>query len=222
MVERIVTGFLNTNSYLFSHWKKGCVIVDPGGNADDIISNIHMKNFTPYAIICTHGHFDHVGAVGQLQAHYLTNGHYVPVYIHEADKDFLGAQAKETHIRNFDSLGIEYNSVFHGFLETLPEPDELLKEGDTILDTDLKVIHTPGHTPGGISLYSEKDMVLFSGDTLFFEGIGRCDLPGGDQNLLLKHIREKLFTLPDETKVFPGHGPFTSIEREKNHNPFLL
>jgi glyoxylase-like metal-dependent hydrolase (beta-lactamase superfamily II) len=221
MVERIVTGFLNTNTYLFSHWKKGCVVIDPGGNVEDIIGRIQMKNFTPYAIICTHGHFDHIGAVGQLQSHFLSRDIYVPVYVHAKDKGFLGPHAKDTHVSNFASLGIEYNSLFHGFLDSLPEPDDFLQEGDTILDTDLSVIHTPGHTPGGISLYSEKDGVLFSGDALFFEGIGRCDLPGGDQELLLQNIKEKLLTLPLETRVFPGHGPFTTIEREKHNNPFL-
>jgi glyoxylase-like metal-dependent hydrolase (beta-lactamase superfamily II) len=221
MVERIVTGFLNTNTYLYSHWKKGCIIIDPGGSAEDIIQHIQTKNFTPYAIICTHGHFDHVAAVGQLHTHYLQQDIELPVYIHAGDRDFLGSASKETHVRNFAYLGIEYNALFHGSLENLPEPDHLLEEGETLLDTDLAVIHTPGHTPGGISLYSEKDRILFSGDALFFEGIGRCDLPGGDQEQLLQNIREKLFTLPGETRVFPGHGPFTTIEREKNHNPFL-
>jgi glyoxylase-like metal-dependent hydrolase (beta-lactamase superfamily II) len=221
MVERIVTGFLNTNTYLFSRWKKGCLIIDPGGNAEDIVNHIQIKNFTPYAIILTHGHFDHVGAVGQLQAHYLSQDVRLPVYIHEGDREFLGSSAREAHTRNFAYLGIEYNALFHGSLESLPEPDHLLEEGERLLDTDLQVIHTPGHTSGGISLYSEKDKILFSGDSLFFEGIGRCDLPGGDQEQLLHNIREKLFTLPGETRVFPGHGPFTSIEREKHNNPFL-
>ncbi|HKK64272.1 MAG TPA: MBL fold metallo-hydrolase, partial [Clostridia bacterium] len=117
--------------------------------------------------------------------------------------------------------GAEFHPLFHSFLENLPEADVLLEEEQFILDTDLQVIHTPGHTPGGISIYSESDLILFSGDTLFFEGVGRTDLPGGDSDQLRSSILDKLFTLPDETRVFPGHGPFTTIEREKNHNPFL-
>jgi glyoxylase-like metal-dependent hydrolase (beta-lactamase superfamily II) len=125
-------------------------------------------------------------------------------------------------MQDISMLGVEFHSLFHGFLQNLPQYDYLLEEGDTILDTDLTVIHTPGHTPGGISIYSESDLILFSGDTLFFEGVGRTDLPGGNTDLLLQSIREKLFSLPEDTRVFPGHGPYTTIEREKNHNPFLV
>ncbi len=221
MVERIVTGFLNTNTYIYSQWKKSCIIIDPGGNHEDIITQLQKKNFTPLAIVCSHGHFDHLAAVSALIDHYRTQEVEVPIYIHEEDADYLGASAEKTHLENFRSLGIEYDPIFHGYLGSLPEPNTLLKEGDTILDTDITVIHTPGHTAGGISLYSEKDMILFSGDTLFFEGVGRTDLPGGDMNLLVDSIRTKLFTLPEATRVFPGHGPFTTIEREKNHNPFV-
>lgn len=222
MVERIVTGFLNTNTYLYSRWRKGCIIIDPGGNYEEIINRLQKKNFTPHAIVCTHGHFDHVAAVGQIVSHFAEQDVHVPVYIHEADGKYLGAEAKKTHLENFRMLGIEYNSVFHGFLEHLPEPETYLSEGDTLLDTDLTVLHTPGHTPGGISLYSPGELILFSGDTLFFEGIGRTDLPNGDMEQLVDGIRTKLLTLPEETRVFPGHGPFSTIERERDHNPFVM
>lgn len=222
MVDRIVTGFLNTNTYLFSHWKKGCVIIDPAGSIEEIISHIEIKNFRPLAIICTHGHFDHIAGISQLKHHYENEGIEIPIYIHPLDSDYVSPAGYERHMQDISMLGVEFHSLFHGFLQNLPQYDHLLEEGDTILDTDLTVIHTPGHTPGGISIYSESDLILFSGDTLFFEGVGRTDLPGGDTELLLQSIREKLFSLPEDTRVFPGHGPYTTIEREKNHNPFLF
>lgn len=220
MVDRIVTGFLNTNTYLYSHWKKGCIIIDPAGNVEEIITHIEIKNFRPLAIICTHGHFDHIAGISQLKAHYEAEGIEIPIYIHPGDSGYLGKEGKNLHLRDISNLGAEYNSLFHSFLENLPDYDFLLEENDTILDTDLTVLHTPGHTPGGISIYSESDLILFSGDTLFFEGVGRTDLPGGDMEQLLTSIREKLYVLPEDTRVFPGHGPYTTIEREKNHNPF--
>jgi len=222
MVDRIVTGFLNTNTYLFSHWKKGCIIIDPAGSTEEIISHIEVKNFRPLAIICTHGHFDHIAGIPQLKEHYQQEGIEIPVYIHAQDSDYLSPAGYERHLRDISNLGVEFHSLFHGFLNNPPMYDHLLEEGDTILDTDLTVIHTPGHTPGGISIYSEADQLLFSGDALFFEGIGRTDLPGGNGELLLQSIRDKLFQLPEETRVFPGHGPYTTIEREKNHNPFIV
>jgi glyoxylase-like metal-dependent hydrolase (beta-lactamase superfamily II) len=221
MVDRIITGFLNTNTYLFSHWKKGCIVIDPAGNVDEIINHIEMKNFRPLAIICTHGHFDHIAGISQLKAHYESEGLKIPIYIHSADSGYLGKEGRERHLRDINTLGAEYHSLFHSFLENLPDYDFLLEENDRILDTDLTVLHTPGHTPGSISIYSESDFILFSGDTLFFEGIGRTDLPGGNMEQLLTSIREKLYVLPEDTRVFPGHGPYTSIEREKSHNPFV-
>ncbi len=221
MVERIVTGFLNTNTYLYSQWKKNCIIIDPGGDHEEIISQLQKKNFTPLAIVCTHGHFDHLAALAQLIEHYRRQDIHIPVYIHENDAMFLGESARESHLENFRSLGIDYDPLFHGYLDQLPEAEDFLREGETLLDTEIEILHTPGHTPGGVSLYLEKDLILFSGDTLFFEGVGRTDLPRGDTAELIKSIQTKLFTLPEDTRVFPGHGPFTTIEREKNHNPFV-
>jgi glyoxylase-like metal-dependent hydrolase (beta-lactamase superfamily II) len=156
-----------------------------------------------------------------LKAHYESEGLKIPIYIHSADSGYLGKEGRERHLRDINTLGAEYHSLFHSFLENLPDYDFLLEENDRILDTDLTVLHTPGHTPGSISIYSESDFILFSGDTLFFEGIGRTDLPGGNMEQLLTSIREKLYVLPEDTRVFPGHGPYTSIEREKSHNPFV-
>jgi hydroxyacylglutathione hydrolase len=221
MVERIVTGLLNTNTYIYSQWKKNCLIIDPGGNFDEIIGQLQKKNFTPLAIVLTHGHFDHLAEVGKLCKHFAAKDVHVPVYIHEKDAAFIGKNAAEAHMKNFDALGIAYNSVLHGFLGSLPEAEGYLREGDTILETDITVLHTPGHTPGSVSLYSARDLILFSGDTLFFEGVGRTDLPRGNHRDIISSICSKLFSLPDETRVFPGHGPFSTIEREKNHNPFV-
>jgi glyoxylase-like metal-dependent hydrolase (beta-lactamase superfamily II) len=105
--------------------------------------------------------------------------------------------------------------------EATPEPDILLKEGDDVFKSGLKVIETPGHTLGSISLYCKKEAILFTGDTLFFEGIGRADLPGGNEKALVKSLREKLMVLPHETNVYPGHGPVTTLEREIKGNPYL-
>ncbi|MDZ7792779.1 MAG: MBL fold metallo-hydrolase [Spirochaetia bacterium] len=162
MVDRIVTGLMNTNTYLFSHWKKGCIIIDPAGNVDEIISHIEIKNFTPLAIICTHGHFDHIAAIAQLRDYFQPKDVELPIYIHSFDSNYFGENGREQHLQDLSQLGAEFHPLFHSFLENLPEADILLEEGQLILDTDLQVIHTPGHTPGGISIYSESDLILSS------------------------------------------------------------
>ena len=118
-------------------------------------------------------------------------------------------------------LGLDPEKADNNLFADLPQPTILLEAADVIFDTGLVVIETPGHTHGSICLYSERDKLLFSGDTLFFQGIGRADLPGGNETMLMESIHDKIMTLPPETRVFPGHGVPTSIEREQKGNPFL-
>ena len=221
MVDRIVVGIFNTNSYLFSEWKKECIIIDPGGDSKNIISNMSQKNLVPRGIVCTHGHIDHIMAIRSIQKHFGSLGLTVPLAVHELDMQYFGPKAGKIHKESFNGISVNLMVELNMEINGIPLPDIILQEGDTLWGSDLTVIHTPGHSPGGISLYSESQNFLFSGDTLFFEGIGRTDLPGGDLEKLMDSIHRKLLTLPDVTRVFPGHGPFSSIERERKHNPFI-
>lgn len=221
MVERIIVGPLSTNCYIYSRWKKECIIIDPGGEPDKIIAHMVEKNLTPRGIILTHGHLDHVSAIGKILDHYLDRDVLIKIAAHGEERVFFGPESREVHQAGFLEMGSQAQALFEEMYHPVPDIDILLHEGEQIFDCDLQVLHTPGHTPGGISLFSEESGELFSGDTLFFEGIGRTDLPGGDQHVLLQSISDKLLSLPDSTRVFPGHGPITTIERERSHNPFL-
>lgn len=221
MVERIIVGYLNTNCYLYSRWKKACIIIDPGGDPDVIISHMRSKNLKPLGIVLTHGHLDHISALGAIIRHFTDLDIPLKIAAHQEDSHYFGFSAKQVHEENFSSMGPQGISLFEEMFRPVPDLDIVLKEGDTVFDSDLKVIHTPGHTPGGISLYSEESGMLFSGDTLFFEGVGRTDMSGGDHTALLSSIQDKLLALPDTTRVFPGHGPLTSIERERGYNPHI-
>jgi glyoxylase-like metal-dependent hydrolase (beta-lactamase superfamily II) len=121
----------------------------------------------------------------------------------------------------FETLDEETKNAFEEALEALPEADEHFADGDQILDTDLQVLHGPGHTPGSVCFYSEERSALFSGDTLFFKSIGATDIPDGSSEQLLQSIKQKIFPLPPETRLFPGHGPLSTVEREKSNNPAL-
>ena len=219
MLERIVVGPMDTNCYIFSNGKKECIIIDPGGDEERIISNINMLKMIPTAIVLTHGHIDHTASVGKLRSLYQKEEIEVKIAIHKADKEFLGNDAEKTNLETLINLG--FDGDFEGLFFDLPAADIILKEGDAICNTGLTVLETPGHTRGSISLYSEKDGLVFSGDTLFFQGIGRADLPGSNEQQLFNSIRTKLLTLPGETRVYPGHGLATTIEREMIGNPFI-
>ncbi len=222
MVERIIVGPMNTNSYIFSAWKKECIIIDPGGDIDTLVSRMNIKNLKPRGIVCTHGHLDHTAAAGLLKSFYMEKGIDLKIAVHDADSRFFGESAKEEHRKSFSGLGFDIDDLLESIFSPIPEADIIIENGDPLFDSDLFSIHTPGHTPGSISLYSESQKLLFSGDTLFFEGIGRTDLPGGSGETLLESITSKLLILPDATMVFPGHGPITNIEREKKYNPYLV
>jgi hydroxyacylglutathione hydrolase len=221
MVERVVVGAWKTNCYIFSSTKKECIIIDPGGDEAEIASRVDVLNMVPVGIALTHGHVDHVAALARLRENYSRRGYPLPVAINPADRKFLGTGGMETHRESLEVLGLDEMSFFGVDPAELPRADVRLREGDRVFDMDLLVIETPGHTPGSVCFYAEKEGILFSGDTLFFDGVGRTDLPGGSEKKLKESIQKKIAVLPPETRVFPGHGPFTTVEREKRGNAFF-
>lgn len=179
-------------------------IVDPGAEALFLSAQLTKMKLPPAGILLTHAHFDHIGAINELQQRYGA----IPVCLGEKDIPVL------TH--PYNQLPPEYPAI------TLPENLIGLKDGETVAGLkSVKVISTPGHTPGGVSYYFDDDKLLLSGDTLFAGSVGRTDFPGGDMGTLMASL-EKLKALPSDTVVIPGHGPFTTIGDEKTSNPFLF
>ncbi len=217
MVERVIVGPAKTNCYIYSSSKKECIVIDPGWDEKEIASRVDVLNMVPVGIALTHGHVDHVAALGRLKTLYEERGYSLTVAIHVSDRKFLGPKAEVAH---GEYMGAEDIALWGDLLQ-LPKPDVKLKEGEKVLDTDLVVIETPGHTPGSVCFYSEREGILLSGDTLFFESAGRTDLKGGSEKKLRDSIQKKIMILPQETRVFPGHGPFTTIEREKRGNSYF-
>ncbi len=222
MVERIIVGPLYTNTYILSTGKKECLLIDPGAEADKICARLESLNLIPQAILCTHGHLDHTAAAPRIQNHYLTEReHSVPIGIHPGDVRFFGADAVRHHHDCFTPLGRQAVAVFEQLRDGIPTASFEIKIGEPIFESDLVALETPGHTPGSICFYSETRAVVFSGDTLLFKSVGRTDLGESSADDLVKSISSQLFALPPETRLFPGHGPFSSIEREKRNNPLL-
>ncbi|MCJ7610710.1 MAG: MBL fold metallo-hydrolase [Candidatus Aminicenantes bacterium] len=200
----VVVGALETNCYLvYCPETLDCAIVDPGAAPERIIAAVAERELKPIAILNTHGHIDHIGSNREMK-----NKYRVPLRIHKADGPMLA------HIQSVEL------SLLLGAEES-PPADSYLKEGEavTIGRCSLAVIHTPGHSPGSVSLLA--DSFLLSGDTLFCGGVGRTDLPGGSFRDLEDSIRRKLLTLSDDLLVLPGHGPRTTIGQEKDTNPFI-
>ena len=218
MVERVVVGPWKTNCYIYSSTKKECIIIDPGGSEAEIAARVDVLNMVPVGIALTHGHVDHVAALAKLRAGYGSRGYPLPIAVHPADRKFLGTGGRETHRESLEFLGLDEQNFFGVDPAELPKADVRLKEGDHLFNMDIVVMETPGHTPGSVCFYAEKEGILFSGDTLFFDGVGRTDLPGGSDKKLRESISKKIGALPPETRVFPGHGPFTSVERERRGN----
>jgi hydroxyacylglutathione hydrolase len=202
--EMIVVGALETNCYLVYCEKTfDCAVVDPGADPEKIIRKINDLGLKPVILINTHGHVDHVGANKDIKEEYD-----IPLCIHSSDSRML------------DNILASAMGLFLGAKKS-PKPDRYLEDGEIVPigQYHLKVIHTPGHSPGSISLSG--DGFLLSGDLLFCGGVGRTDLPGGSWSVLEDSIRNRIFPFPDGTIVLPGHGPLTSVGQEKIANPFI-
>jgi glyoxylase-like metal-dependent hydrolase (beta-lactamase superfamily II) len=204
ILKKLLVGPLGVNCYILGDEKtREAIVIDPGGNAHAILASIQKHQLKVNAIVNTHAHFDHVGALHALRAE---TG--APFILHEDEVAML--------------RGAQSSAAMYG-LSIPPQaaPDRTVRDGDRIEcgDIALTVLHTPGHTPGGICLLQAKN--VFVGDTLFQGGIGRTDFPGGDYMTLMTSIRDKLLPLPDDTIVYPGHGAQTTIGEEKLLNMFL-
>lgn len=206
IIERLVVGALQTNCYIVGDELTGeSIVIDPGGDADLILKAVQRLKVKVKLVVNTHGHFDHIMANGDVM-----EAAGAPLAIHPNDANML-----TNPLRSF--------ALFVGKIRPSPPATVWLEEGSTVEvgAITLEVLHTPGHSAGSISLWCASENAVFSGDALFNLGIGRTDFPGGSYRVLLQSIREKLFTLPDETAVYSGHGPETTIGFERAHNPFL-
>ncbi len=205
--QSLVVGPLEVNCFILGCEKTyNAIVIDPGGNVDIIISYLERFNLNLKYILNTHGHFDHVA--GNYDLKLATNA---KLLIHREDAPM---------ITNISTTAM----MFGIHVKDSPPPDMFIDEGDEIYVGEeilLKTLHTPGHSKGSCSFILEGYNAVFVGDTLFAGSIGRTDLPGGDYQTLINSVREKLFVLPNDTKVFPGHGPETTIGYEKRFNPFF-
>lgn len=199
-IDTIVVGPIGTNCYILSNDKNEALIVDPGDHFKTIKSHLEDKALKPLAILLTHGHFDHTGAVLKL--------------VDEFGIETYGNKEEEPVF-----LEKKYSMALNPIIV-----DHLLNDGDviTISDFTFKMISTPGHTLGGACFYFEKEKTLFSGDSLFFESVGRTDFLGGNGATLQRNLKEKIMVLPDEVRVLPGHMEETTIGHERVNNPFLV
>ena len=204
---QIPLGPLGTNCFIVMNEKKECIIVDPGEEGAKLIQFIKKNGLKPLAVLLTHAHFDHIGAVDDVR-----DAFDIEAYIHEKEKKWL-----TDPILNGSQYFMMGNATKQRPAEHIISEEGALKIGDFVFE----VFETPGHSPGSISFYLRDAGYLFSGDVLFKRSIGRTDLAGGNMDVLMKSIEQKILTLPHNTIVFPGHGEITLIEDEVDYNPFL-
>ncbi|GGF08009.1 putative metallo-hydrolase YqgX [Halobacillus andaensis] len=203
-ITRLPLGMMGTNSYIITSGEQA-IIVDPGGDFEKLDQFIKDKSVNVIAILLTHAHFDHIGAVDQAR-----DAYQAPVYLHKAEKDWL-----------MDST-LNGSALFQlGDITARPADYELNPGQMELGPFTFEVRHTPGHSPGSVSFVFRNQRFTVAGDTLFQRGIGRTDLPGGDREILEDSITTQLFSLRNDMKIYPGHGLPTTIEEEKNENPFF-
>ncbi|MGE8204505.1 MBL fold metallo-hydrolase [Heyndrickxia sp. NPDC080065] len=205
--QRIPLGILQTNCYLLVGDMKECIVIDPGDEGEKLLTIINDQKLKPIAILLTHAHFDHIGAVDTIR-----NAFNIPVYVHKKEANWLVDPTL-----NGSEIFMMGRSVQQQPADQLIDNETSLTIGSFTLD----IFQTPGHSPGSISFYIKEMGIVFAGDTLFLNSIGRTDLPGGNHQQLLESIEKKLLVLPEDTIVLSGHGPETMIKDEKVNNPFL-
>jgi len=207
-IDCLALGAYQTNCYVLrrDETNRDCLVVDAGLEAEPLVEFLMVNGLNPLAVILTHGHVDHIAGVQALRGRFPD----IKVYIHRLDAEMLTGTKPNL------------SELTGGIFKTGPA-DNLVSEGDIIDQAQIKlqVLHTPGHTAGGISLYCEEQGIVFVGDIIFADSIGRTDFAGGNMTELIGSIKQKLLTLPEETILYPGHGPQTTIGREKRYNPFL-
>ena len=216
MFYQIVVGSCITNCYLFVNDRKECVVIDPGGDEVEIISIIKELGITPLGIVLTHGHVDHTAAAGKVADYFRKKGQKVPVALHRDDDKYLGESGDEVNKNFLEVLGPVTQTRLTAKYSQMAGADLFIREMDKVFGMNVQVIETPGHSKGSICLYAEEENLLFSGDTLFFQGTGRTDFPDSSQKSIVDSIKSKLFSLPPDTQVLPGHGPTTTIGMEKD------
>ena len=205
-IEKFVTGIISTNCYIVTNEEtKETVIVDPANLSKAMIGYIEEEELVIKAILLTHAHFDHIMGIDKVIDRYGE----MPVYVEESDLELL-------HTPSMNESTVYTNGYSYPGGDVIHDGDVLHLIGE-----DFRVIHTPGHTQGGVSYYVEKEGVLFSGDTVFYGSVGRTDFPGGSTADIVRSLHKLVDSLPEETEVFPGHDASTTIGYEKRYNPFV-